>query len=170
MPLKKVPGSRSPVTLHRLRSLAGRERVYAAAHRKTKGEFMTLISGIGDLLKQYTGNSPKPADVEQHFDQVAQSVPSSSLASGLAEALRSGQTPAFSQLAGKHFASGNGTQQASMLSGVHWQQSKLAIGRAAEVRPNCGYSGPSGKHPGSGCGGSCAQRPRREPFDHRSYE
>jgi hypothetical protein len=97
---------------------------------------MTLISGIGDLLKQYTGNSPKPADVEQHFDQVAQSVPSSSLASGLAEALRSGQTPAFSQLAGKLFASGNGTQQASMLSGLMAAAGPSAISMFTGNNPN----------------------------------
>ena len=56
---------------------------------------MSLLSGIGDLLKQYSGGSGNVAGVEQHFDQVAQAVPSSTLASGLAEAFRSGQTAPF---------------------------------------------------------------------------
>ena len=41
---------------------------------------MSFLSGIGDLLKQYSANSATPATtpvVEQHFDQVAQAVPSS---------------------------------------------------------------------------------------------
>ena len=51
---------------------------------------MSFFSGLGDLLKQYSG-SGNPAGVEQHFDQ-AQSVPSSSIASGLAEAFRCAQS------------------------------------------------------------------------------
>ncbi len=79
---------------------------------------MGFLSGIGDLLKQYSGNSANSANVEQHFDQVAQSVPSSSVASGLAEALRSGQAGSFSQAAGQLFSGGNGAQKASMLTGL----------------------------------------------------
>jgi hypothetical protein len=97
---------------------------------------MSFLSGIGDLLKQYTGNSPNSANVEQHFDQVAQSVPSSSLASGLAEALRSGQTPAFSQLAGQLFAKGDGTQQASMLSGLLAAAGPSVISQFIGSNPN----------------------------------
>ncbi len=97
---------------------------------------MSFLSGIGDLLKQYTGSSPDAANVEQHFDQVAQSVPSSSLASGLAEALRSGQTPAFSQLAGQLFANGNGAQQASMLSGLMAAVGPSVISKFTGNNPN----------------------------------
>jgi hypothetical protein len=82
-----------------------------------KGRAMSLLGGIGDLLKQYTGGSGAGlANVEQHFDQVAQAVPSSSLAGGLAEAFRSGQTPPFAQMAAQLFSNGNGQQQASMLT------------------------------------------------------
>jgi TctA family transporter len=52
---------------------------------------MGLLAGLGDLLKQYSGSGSTPPNVEQHFDQVAQAVPSSSLAGGLADAFRSGQ-------------------------------------------------------------------------------
>lgn len=79
---------------------------------------MSFLSGIGDLLKQYTGNNANSANVEQHFDQVAQSVPTSTVASGLAEALKSGQAGSFSQAAAQLFSNGNGAQQASMLSGL----------------------------------------------------
>jgi hypothetical protein len=82
---------------------------------------MSLISGISDLLKQYAGGSaPATAqgNVEQHFDQVSQAVPPSSVASGLAEAFRSQQTAPFPQMAAQLFAGGNGQQQASVLNGL----------------------------------------------------
>jgi hypothetical protein len=97
---------------------------------------MSFLSGIGDLLKQYTGNTPNAANVEQHFDQVAQSVPSSSLASGLAEALHSGQTPAFSQIAGQLFSNGNGGQQATMLSGLIAAAGPSVIAKFTGNNPN----------------------------------
>ena len=78
---------------------------------------MGLLGGLSDLLKQYGGQSgAAPANVEQHFDQVAQGVPSSSLAGGLAEAFRSNETPPFAQMAAQLFSNGNGQQQASMLT------------------------------------------------------
>jgi hypothetical protein len=62
---------------------------------------MSFLAGIGDLLKQYSaGNATPGPAVEQHFDQVAQAVPPSTLAGGLAEAFRSGQTAPFPQMAG----------------------------------------------------------------------
>ena len=49
---------------------------------------MGFLSGIGDLLKQYLGGgaTPGPA-VEQHFDQVAPAVPSSTLAGDLGRSI-----------------------------------------------------------------------------------
>jgi hypothetical protein len=78
---------------------------------------MSFLSSIGGLLEQYAAGGTAPAgNVEDHFDQVAQNAPSSSLATGLAEAFRSGQTPPFAQMASQLFANGNGGQQASMLN------------------------------------------------------
>jgi len=76
---------------------------------------MSLLGGIGDLLKQFSG-SGTPANVEQHFDEVAKNVPCSSLAGWLAEAFRSGDTPPFAQMAAQLFSNGNGQQQATMLT------------------------------------------------------
>jgi hypothetical protein len=77
---------------------------------------MSFLSSIGGLLKQYAGGAAPAGDVEDHFDQVAQNVPASSLATGLAAAFRSGDTAPFSQMASQLFANGNGQQQASMLN------------------------------------------------------
>jgi hypothetical protein len=77
---------------------------------------MSFLSSIGGLLEQYASGAAPAGHVEDHFDQVAQNVPSSSLATGLAEAFRSGDTAPFAQMASQLFANGNGGQQASMIN------------------------------------------------------
>lgn len=73
----------------------------------------SMFSNLSGLFQKITSGDANP---EQHFDQVAQAVPSSSLASGLAAAFRSNETPPFSQMASQLFSKGNGTQQASVLN------------------------------------------------------
>jgi hypothetical protein len=77
---------------------------------------VSFLSSIGGLLQQYAGGSTPAGNVEDHFDQVAQAVPSSSLAQGLAAAFNSGETAPFAQMASQLFANGNGGQQASMIN------------------------------------------------------
>jgi hypothetical protein len=99
---------------------------------------MSFLSGIGDLLKQYSANSAPPAgtQVEQHFDQVAQAVPSSTLAGGLAEAFRSSQTAPFPQMAAQLFANGSGQQQASLLNSLIGTLGPQVISKFAGGSPN----------------------------------
>src|SRR5271156_7254442 len=97
---------------------------------------MSFLSGIGDLLKQYSGGSNNVPGVEQHFDQVAQGVPSSTLAGGLAEAFRSGQTAPFPQMAAQLFANGNGQQQAGVLNGLIAALGPELIAKFAGGEPN----------------------------------
>src|SRR5271168_1172987 len=99
---------------------------------------MSFLSAVGDLLKQYSAGSAAspPANVEQHFDQVAQAVPSSTLASGLAEAFRSGQTAPFPQMAAQLFANGNGQQQAGVLNGLIAALGPAVIAKFAGGAPN----------------------------------
>ena len=75
---------------------------------------MSLI----DMLKQYVGGSgpTNEADVHQHFDQAAQSVPRSAMADALSYAFRSDQTPAFGQMIGNMFSQSNGEQKAGVLN------------------------------------------------------
>jgi hypothetical protein len=97
---------------------------------------MSFLSGIGDLLKQYSSNNANTANVEQHFDQVAQSMPASSVAGGVAEALKSGQAGSFSQAAAQLFSNGNGSQQASMLSGLLASVGPSVISQFTNNNPN----------------------------------
>jgi hypothetical protein len=101
-----------------------------------KGEPMSLLSGIGDLLRQYSAGNANNANVEQHFDQVAQSVPQSTLASGLAEAFHSQQTAPFSQMAAQLFANGNSQQQAGVLNGLAATLGPAMIAKFAAGSPN----------------------------------
>ncbi|MGB6191473.1 MAG: hypothetical protein WBF42_03320 [Terracidiphilus sp.] len=78
---------------------------------------MSLMDSLTDVLKQYEGGTGQvPGNVAQHFDQVAQAAPQSSLADGIAAAFRSNQTPAFGQMVGGLFGQSNGDQKAAMLN------------------------------------------------------
>lgn len=71
---------------------------------------------FGNLLQQYLGGNANPAQAENDFDNVAQNAPRASLAQGVTEALRSGQTPPFAQLVGQLFSNGSPDQRAGMLN------------------------------------------------------
>ncbi len=78
---------------------------------------MPLSDFLG-ALEQYRGASAvnPPATVEQDYSQVAQSAPQSHLASGLAEAFRSNETPPFGQMLGTLFGNSDGQQRAGILN------------------------------------------------------
>ena len=77
---------------------------------------MGLLDNLTGVLAQYTSGSAPAGDPSAHFDQVAQSVDSGTLAQGIAEAMRSDQTPPFAQLASQIFASGSGDQKMAMIN------------------------------------------------------
>jgi hypothetical protein len=78
---------------------------------------MPLSDFLG-LLEQYRGASAAapPPTVEQDYSQVAQSTPESHLATGLAEAFRSNETPPFAQMLGTLFGNSSGPQRAGILN------------------------------------------------------
>ena len=78
---------------------------------------MPLSDFLG-ILEQYRGASAvnPPATVEQDYSRVAQSAPPSHLASGLAEAFRSDQTPPFGQMLSTLFGNSDGQQRAGILN------------------------------------------------------
>lgn len=71
---------------------------------------------VGEILRQYSGGEKSGGNVEQDFDQVAQTVPSEHLQQGVAAAMRSSQTPNFADLIGQLFAHADSGQRASLLS------------------------------------------------------
>lgn len=73
---------------------------------------------IGSMLQQYLGGAQtgNNSQVEQHFDQVTQNASQEAVGGGIAEALRSDQTPPFGQMVGQLFGNGDSTQRAGMLN------------------------------------------------------
>ena len=75
------------------------------------------ISNLMGLLERYANPAAGNAgNAEQDFEQVAQSASQPHLASGLAEAFRSDQTPPFGQMLGTLFNNSNGQQRAGILN------------------------------------------------------
>lgn len=79
---------------------------------------MDWINQLSGVLQQYTGAAAAPArsKVQDDFDQIAQSAPTSELAGGLAAAFRSDKTPDFGQMAAQLFTNSNGRQRAGILN------------------------------------------------------
>jgi hypothetical protein len=75
--------------------------------------------GLLDILNQYANPTSATAETsEAHFDQVAKEVPPDELGRGVAEAMRSDQTPPFSDMVGQMFGRSNPQQRAGMLNQI----------------------------------------------------
>ena len=89
---------------------------------------MPLSDFLG-VLDQYRGASAAspPANVEEDYSQVAQSAPPSHLASGLAEAFRSNETPSFPKMLSALFSNYNGSNAPAFLASfsARWVQACL---------------------------------------------
>jgi hypothetical protein len=79
---------------------------------------MMGFSGILNLLQQYAGATASSAsgNTQQDFENVAQHATPSHLAQGLAQAFRSDQTPAFTEMVGNLFRQSNPQQRAGLLN------------------------------------------------------
>jgi hypothetical protein len=76
---------------------------------------MGLLDSVKNLMAEYAPGASPSGDAGAHFDQVAQSVDSGTLAHGIAAAMRSSETPPFGQLVSQLFSSGSGEQKTAML-------------------------------------------------------
>jgi hypothetical protein len=79
---------------------------------------MEWMNQLGGILQQYSGAeaAQAPTTVNDDFDRIAQSAPTSALADGLAAAFRSDQTPDFGQMTGHLFSNSSVYQRASILN------------------------------------------------------
>lgn len=77
---------------------------------------MGLLDDVKGLLTQYAAGATPSGDVGAHFQDVAESVDSGTVAHGIAAAMRSDQTPPFAQLVSQLFASGSNDQKLAMLN------------------------------------------------------
>ena len=75
--------------------------------------------GLMDILRQYGGpaaGGTPPADVADHFDQVASQVPKQEMGDAIGAAFKSDATPPFGQMVGSLFGQSNPQQQAGVLN------------------------------------------------------
>ena len=77
---------------------------------------MGLLDDMKGMLSQYAAGEAPAGEAGAHFQQLAQSVDSGTLAQGIAAAMRSDQTPPFAQMVSQLFASGSGDQKMAMLN------------------------------------------------------
>jgi hypothetical protein len=77
---------------------------------------MGLLDNLTGLLAQYASGEAPPGDAGAHFQQVAQSVDSATLAQGISAVMRSDQTPPFAQLVAQLFSSASGDQKMAMIN------------------------------------------------------
>lgn len=75
---------------------------------------------LGSLLQQYLGGASGAANGQQaeHFDQVARTAPQADIASAIANALRSNQTPPIGEMIGQLFGQSSPEQRAGMLNSL----------------------------------------------------
>jgi hypothetical protein len=89
---------------------------------------------LGNLLQKYL-NVPdrQAAEVPDHFDQVARHAPPDVMSGGIADALRSDQTPPLGQMVSEMFARGNPQQQAGMLNQILGSLNPAVVGSLGGV-------------------------------------
>jgi hypothetical protein len=78
---------------------------------------MGLLDSMKDMLAQYTGGAGGE-NAEADFHKVAQSADAGTLAKGIAEVMRSDQTPPFAQIVSQLFASASPDQKAAMITAL----------------------------------------------------
>lgn len=99
---------------------------------------MSLLDQMKGLLSQYGSNATPTGDPTAHFQQLAQSVDSNTLAQGIAAAMRSDQTPPFAQLVSQLFAKGSTDQKTAMLNTLLSALPASQRGQLAAIAPALG--------------------------------
>lgn len=101
---------------------------------------MSWLDQVSNILQNYSQPGAAPnADVERHFNEVAQAAPAGDLAGGIAEVFRSNQTPPFGQLVGQLFGNSNPNQRASLLNTL--LSSGAGAGILSQIMGAAGMSG-----------------------------
>jgi hypothetical protein len=79
---------------------------------------MGILENLNDLAKQFAAGTAPAADVHTAYDQVARTVPQSSLVEGLTHAFSSDQTPPFAQMISNLFNQSSPDQKAGLLNQI----------------------------------------------------
>jgi hypothetical protein len=77
---------------------------------------MGILDDLSEMMQGATRDKAGEGEVGSAFDQAARSIPSSSLADGIAHAFRSDRTPAFEHMVSGLFSQSSGEQKAGILN------------------------------------------------------
>lgn len=100
---------------------------------------MGLLDNVKSVLAQYASGAAPTGDATAHFQEVAQSLDASTVAQGIAAAMRSDQTPPFAQMVSQQFASATPEQKSAMLNALLSSLSPERRGELAALIP--GFAG-----------------------------
>jgi hypothetical protein len=116
---------------------------------------MSWMSGINDLLQQYSNVQPNqaPDTVEDDFDQMAQAAPPDAVADGLSAAFRDERTPPFPNMLGQIFAQSSGQQRAGILNSLIAALGPAVLQQILARRGGGGGAGDAGGGNFGGIGG-----------------
>ena len=95
---------------------------------------MDWMQQIGGVLQRYGNGQGDDAQAAQDFDRVAQSAPRDVLSSGLADAFRSSQTPAFGNMLSQLFGGSAGPQRATVLNALVTTLGPMVVSRILAQR------------------------------------
>lgn len=101
------------------------------------------LSGLLGILKNYSGGaagSASPNAVQEDFQNVAGAVPQQHLASGIAQAFHSDQTPPFPEMLGTLFSQSNPDQRAGILGKLLSAAGPGAAGALGGLIPGLGQN------------------------------
>jgi hypothetical protein len=77
---------------------------------------VSILDQLGGILNQYSSGNPPQQQAPQHFQEVAEQVPQSTLSSMLTNIFHSPETGTFGQNIGQMYAQSNPQQQAGILN------------------------------------------------------
>lgn len=114
---------------------------------------MGLLDSMKDILAQYTSGAGTE-NAEADFHKLAATADPGTLAHGIAEVIRSDQTPPFAQIVSQLFANASSDQKAAMVNAL------LAAVPAEQRGPLTAMLGESS--PGTGSSGAAASQPSND--------
>jgi hypothetical protein len=123
---------------------------------------MGVLDSMKDLLAQYTSGAGA-GNAEADFHKIAQSADAGTLAQGIAEVMRSDQTPPFAQIVSQLFASASSEQKSAMITALMSavpadQRGPLAAMLGGSASGTTGSSGAPAAMPSRDTIASMAQR------------
>jgi len=95
---------------------------------------MDWMQQLGDVFQRYSNGQGDHAQAVNDFDRVAQTAPREVLSSGLADAFRSPQTPAFGNMLSQLFGRSAGPQRANVLNALVTTLGPVVVSRILAQR------------------------------------